>query len=155
MFKRVGKHLKRKQHEDELGLDGEMKEILGFNNTDSDESSSDDDSDDDPSKGDLLEDEEDEDMELDEADGDSDHNAREDEPEVDERALITVSEALNDPVFIVSLNPDIKECIVCPGKLLKSTVMVEKHKFSNACTLSLWSDSGAQLIGISPIYPGP
>lgn len=142
MFKRVEKRFKRKQHEDELGIDEEMKDILGLNNTDSDESSSDDD---DPLHGDLLEDE---DTEPDGADENLDSDARENEQGVDERALITVSEALNDPVFIVSLDPDIKECIICPGKLLKGSVMVEKHKSSNACTLSLWSDSGAQLIWI-------
>jgi len=146
MFKRVEKRLKRKQHEDELGIDEEIKDILGLNNTDSDESSSDDDSDDDPSHGDLLEDE---DTGLDGADENLDSADRENDPGADERALITVSEALNDPVFVVSLDPDIKECIICPGRLLKGPVMVEKHKSSNACTLSLWSDSGAQLVWIS------
>jgi len=145
MFKRVEKRFKRKQQEDELGIDEEMKDIFGLNNTDSDESSSDDD---DPSDGHLLEDE---DTELGGADENLDSDAGENKQRVDERTLITVSEALNDPIFIASLDPEIKECIICPGKLLKGSVMVEKHKSSNACTLSLWSDSGAQLTWISPV----
>jgi len=85
MFKRVEKQFKRKKHEDELGIDEEMKDILGLNNTDSDESSSDDD---DSLHGDLLEDE---DTEPDGADENLDSDTEENEQEVDERALITVS----------------------------------------------------------------
>lgn len=143
MFKRVEKRIKRKEHEDELGLDEDMKDVLGLNDTDSDESDSDIDSDDGSAEGNFLgiEDEEDEDIELENGEEGSDASASEGELEKeedgDERALITVSEALHNPVFIVSLDPDIKECIVCPGKLLKGTTMVDKHKSSNACTLSL------------------
>lgn len=137
MFKRVEKRIKRKKQEDELGLDEDMKDVLGLNDTDSDESESDvDDSEDD------NQDIEADDYNHDELEGDfdkeSDDDSNDDEDQT-ERSLITVQEALNDPIFIVSLDPDIKECIACPGKLLKSPVMVETHKSSNACTISLSS----------------
>jgi hypothetical protein len=134
MFKRVEKRLKRKEREDELGLDEDMKDVLGLNDTDSDESDSDS-----SAQGSFLaidnNGDEDEDLELGTA-SDDELERREDEADA-ERALVTVSEALNNPVFIVSLDPDISECIVCPGKLLKGTTMAEKHKTSNACALPL------------------
>ena len=40
MFKRVEKRIRKREKEEELGLDGDMKEMLGLNDTDSDESSS-------------------------------------------------------------------------------------------------------------------
>ncbi|KAJ3559845.1 hypothetical protein NP233_g11166 [Leucocoprinus birnbaumii] len=147
MFKRVEKRLKRKQREDELGIDEEMKEVLGLNDTDSEESDSDDNSDEASDDGDFPGGEDGEDIELEDDDENLGFDAGEElseaEEDQDERALITVLEALKDPVFIVSLDPDVKECIVCPGKLLKGTTMVEKHKTSNACTLSLPLDSSA------------
>lgn len=133
MFKRVEKRIKRKKHEDELGLDEDMKDVLGLNDTDSDESESDIDSED------ADQDIEADDNSHDEMEGGFDQESDDDGGDDDqtERSLITVEEALKDPIFIVSLDPDIKECIVCPGKLLKTPVMVETHKSSNACTLSL------------------
>jgi hypothetical protein len=41
MFKRVAKRVKRKEDEEALGLDEDMKEALGMHDTDSDESESD------------------------------------------------------------------------------------------------------------------
>lgn len=143
MFKRVEKRLKRKEREDELGLDEDMKEVLGFNDTDSDESESEVDSDEQSS---MIDEEEMPDIEFDddEAEG-GDFDEESDDGELQnyeagdqpERALITIAEALTNPIFIVSLDPDINECIVCPGKQLKSQKMIEAHKTSNACTLSL------------------
>jgi hypothetical protein len=47
MFKRVAKRVKRKEEEEALGLDEDMKEALGMHDTDSDESESDSSEDDD------------------------------------------------------------------------------------------------------------
>jgi hypothetical protein len=140
MLKRVEKHLKRKEREDELGLDEETKDILGLNDTDSDESDSENDSDEGSDERVILNESEDDDVEVDEAEEGYDAIASEEEPDGeyrDERGLVTISEGLHKPIFIVSLDPDIKECIVCPGKVLKGPTMVEKHKTSNACTLHL------------------
>jgi len=38
MFKRVDKKRKKREEEEELGLDQEMKEIIGLSDTDSEES---------------------------------------------------------------------------------------------------------------------
>ncbi|KAF8071868.1 hypothetical protein FPV67DRAFT_902873 [Lyophyllum atratum] len=50
----------------------------------------------------------------------------------EEQPVITVQEALRDALYIVSLEPVVKACIVCPGKLLKGAKMVELHRTSNA-----------------------
>lgn len=134
MFKRVEKRIRKKQKEEELGLDGEMKEMLGMNDTDSDESSSGSES------GSEVEEEEprlrpdddasdeEEDDEEDEGEGEEDEES---EPgsadEEDEEPPMSISEALKNPVYLVSLEPEIKACIVCPGKLLKNPVMIDVH----------------------------
>ncbi|EKM78076.1 hypothetical protein AGABI1DRAFT_114901, partial [Agaricus bisporus var. burnettii JB137-S8] len=137
MFKRLERRLKRKEREDELGLDEDMKEVLGLNDTDSDESESDVESD--SHGGDIPDAESDDDeadaeeeMDLDEEHYDSDSEGDQGSDERDERALITVAEALTNPIFLVSLDPTVNECIVCPGKQLKGQKMVETHKISNA-----------------------
>lgn len=143
MFKRAEKRIKRKEREDELGLDEDMKDVLGLNDTDSDESDSDVDSEDQSVDEDLEADEEYDDNNHDEMEGyldqesDNDDSGDDDDDDGTERSLITVEEALKNPIFIVSLDPDIKECIACPGKLLKGQMMVETHTTSNACMLSL------------------
>ena len=132
MFKRVDKRRRKKEEEEKLGLYEEVKEILGIHDTDSEESDSDSDSD----EGEEEEEEEgvaDEEMNS----GEEDEDNEEDEDEDNEDPSITVSQALKDPLYIVSVLPDIKACIVCPGKLLKSLRMVQLHRTSNACTLSL------------------
>ena len=123
MFKRVDKRRRKKEEEDKLGLDEEMKEILGIQDTDSEESESESDDDDD---------------EEEEPEGDVDGElvGEDEDEEEEEDPSITVSQALKDPVYIVSILPDIKACIICPGKLLKSVKMVQLHRTSNACTLS-------------------
>lgn len=132
MFKRVEKRRRKRQEEDDLGLDEEKKEILGIHDTDSDESDSD--SEDHQSTDGGEEDD------LDGFDGelsDQEESEPQSDDHVDEKPPITVQEALRDPLYIVSLQPVIKACIVCPGKLLKSTKMVDLHKKSNACMVSL------------------
>ncbi len=140
MFKRAEKRIKRKEREDELGLDEDMKDVLGLNDTASDESDSDVDSEDQSVDEDAEADEEYDDSNYDEMEGSFDQASDSDDSGDDdgtERSLITVEEALKNPIFIVSLDPDIKECIVCPGKLLKGQMMAETHTTSNACMLSL------------------
>jgi hypothetical protein len=126
MFKRVDKRRRKKEEEEKLGLDEEVKEILGIQDTDSEESESD--SDDGEEESVAEEEEEEEEMDSGEEDGDNEEDQDEDP--------ITVSQALKDPLYNVSVLPDVKACIVCPGKLLKSVKMVQLHRTSNACTLS-------------------
>ncbi|KDR78823.1 hypothetical protein GALMADRAFT_1272141 [Galerina marginata CBS 339.88] len=132
MFKRVEKRRRKKEEEQELGLDDDMKEVLGIHDTDSEESASESDSD--GSSGD-----EGEELEMGkghEIDGEEDaENTDElgDEAEdEDEDPNIRVSQALNDPIYVVSVLPEVKACIVCPGKLLKGVKMEQLHRISNA-----------------------
>lgn len=129
MFKRVDKRRRRKEEEERLGLDEEVKEILGIHDTDSEESESDSDD------GEEEEDEEEEESVADDEEMNSGEEDKEDDEEED--PSITVGQALKDPLYIVSVLPDVKACIVCPGKLLKSLRMVQLHRTSNACTISL------------------
>ncbi|KAJ3505340.1 hypothetical protein NLJ89_g7473 [Agrocybe chaxingu] len=136
MFKRVEKRRRKKQEEEELGLDEDMKEILGMHDTDSEESASESDSG--GSSGE--EDEEDDEMHPD-VDAEEALSGEEDEEDEDEDAEedpeVSVGQALKDPVYVVSVMPEVRACIVCPGKLLKGIKMVDLHRISNACTLSL------------------
>lgn len=136
MFKRVEKRRLKKEEEEELGLDEDMKEILGMHDTDSEESASDsDDSGDDDD--DKEEGQGDENEEQSGAEGESGAEDEEDDGEDEEDPNVTVTQALKDPVYVVSVLPEVKACIVCPGKLLKGAKMVQLHRISNACTLSL------------------
>lgn len=124
MFKRADKRRRKKEDEEKLFLDQEMKEILGIQDTDSEESDSDSD------EGEEEERATNEEMNSGEEEEDEENDEEED-------PSITVSQALKDPLYIISILPDVKACIVCPGKLLKSVKMVQLHRTSNACTLSL------------------
>ncbi len=138
MFKRVEKRRLKKEEEEELGIDEDMKEILGIHDTDSEESASDSDSD---SEGE--EDNEEDDILADENEsGEEGQSASEDEDEDEdnedaEDPNVTVRQALLDSVYVVSVLPEVKACVVCPGKLLKGVKMVQLHRVSNACTLLL------------------
>jgi len=119
MFKRLEKH--RQKKEDKLGLDERWQEILGFHDTDSEESASEDDSDDDEGTSDSG--------------GGTDYTEEYDEGE---EQLVTVSQALTDPLYVASsLRPEVKACIICPGKVLNGLKMEELHLVSNACMLLL------------------
>ncbi|KAJ6512950.1 hypothetical protein C8R45DRAFT_330500 [Mycena sanguinolenta] len=128
MFKRVDKRRRKQEEEEELGLDEDTREVLGLNDTDSDESDSD--SDDSDSDGEGAEEgadpEGDEEAEEDEADEDSSDEDEGEEPP------ISVEEALRDPVYVVSIEPDVKACIACPGKLLKNAEILKLHRASKA-----------------------
>ena len=142
MFKRVEKRIRKKEKEEELGLDGDMKEMLGMHDTDSDESESSSDEDQDVAENDegseVGEDEEEGD-EGGEEDASEDEDEDEDEgasvSEEDE-APLTLSEALKDPLYLIEEEPEVKGCIVCPGKLLKNPVMIDVHLQSGVSLLS-------------------
>lgn len=129
MFKRVEKRRRKKVEEEELGLDEDMKEILGIHDTDSDESDSDSDQ---SYAGDV------ENVQEDLSDRGGFAEDLESDHDEDEEHIITVQEALRDPIYLVSLQPEVKACIVCPGKLLKGVKMVELHRTSKACTLPVF-----------------
>ncbi|KAJ7067115.1 hypothetical protein C8F01DRAFT_1120332 [Mycena amicta] len=114
MFKRVDKRRKRQEEEEELGIDGEMKEVLGLNDTDSDESDTDSE----------HSDSEEEDADNQDADASSDED--------EELPPITLEDALKDPIFVISTEPDVKGCVLCLGKLLKSPDFVSIHVASKA-----------------------
>ncbi|KAG1744012.1 uncharacterized protein EDB91DRAFT_1124188 [Suillus paluster] len=129
MFKRVEKKRKKLEEEEELGIDEDMKEFMGFNDTDSDESASDSDSSSDGhSDAEQLGEEdleEAEDENIDEMEG---ANASD-----DEEPPISLSEALRDPIYVVSLDPlDVRACILCKGKVIKGAQMSTVHKASTA-----------------------
>lgn len=130
MFKRVEKRRRKKEEEEELGLDDEMKEVLGMQDTDSDESNSD--SDDSESEVDA------EGEVRSELEGEDGEKSEQHDDESDtENPEISVLDALDDPVYLVSLDPDVKACIVCPGKLLKNAKMIEIHIISGVSTFDL------------------
>ncbi|PPQ95738.1 hypothetical protein CVT26_015864 [Gymnopilus dilepis] len=130
MFKRVEKRRRKKQEEEELGLDEDMKEVLGIQETDSEESASDTDSDSEGEDGFALGEE---DEELEGADLGAEEEAgseeEDDEQGEDEDPNISVGQALDEPIYVVSVLPDIRSCIVCPGKLLKSAKMAHERRF--------------------------
>jgi hypothetical protein len=137
MFKRVAKRIKKREEEDRLGLDEEMKEVLGYHDTDSEESES-------ASESDGESGEEASTSEG--GEDDEDHflarglkkTREEDEQEQDEEAAgedeeyahISLPEALLNPIYTVSLSSDVSSCVACPGKLLKNSKMVEVHRAS-------------------------
>ncbi|PCH42501.1 hypothetical protein WOLCODRAFT_152538 [Wolfiporia cocos MD-104 SS10] len=133
MFKRVLKRRRRQEEDEELGLDGETKEMLGWR--DIDDSSSDSDSDSDsasdnsggePDERDVFdEDMDDEEDEIEQSDDDEEGSDAEEPP-------VSLAEALKDPLYTVSQEPDVQACIVCPGKIFKHETSVEVHRSSNA-----------------------
>ena len=58
--------------------------------------------------------------------------------EDEDEAPMSVSEALKNPLWHVSLEPEVKACAACPGKLLKNPVMIEVHMKSgvSCCFIS-------------------
>ncbi|KAJ7158496.1 hypothetical protein C8R46DRAFT_393131 [Mycena filopes] len=127
MFKRVEKRRRKQEEEEELGLDEDAKDVLGLNDTDSDESESDSENSESDAEGGAGVNEEAEGEEgEDEDEGSSEEEEEDDEPP------ISVAEALRDPVYVVSIQPDVKACIVCPGKLLKKPEILTLHRASKA-----------------------
>lgn len=147
MFKRVQKRRQKKEEEEELGLDEDMKEVLGIQDTDSEESDSD--SDDESSLGNHSEEEldhsEDEEAGQEELGSDAENGA-DSEDDSSQEPPMSVKEAIHDPIYLVSLEPDVSKCVVCPGKLLKGSKMIQLHRTSNACTLSSSSRAEVRLM---------
>jgi len=148
MFKRVEKRRKKREEEEELGLDEDMKDVLGIQDTDSDESDSESDSDEASNDGSDQRDsarsdngERGEDVVTEkgqkrkrdsEDDEDEESNSEEDAGGDPKQPIITVQEALKDPLYTTSLWSGAKGCIVCPGKVLKNIQTVNLHMASNA-----------------------
>jgi len=139
MFKRVARRQERQERDEEMGLDAETKEVLGLHDTDSDESSSSSGSEDDSDAGEDSADEKEGDEDEDEgaseqdeeSEGDADSDNASEVMDAGEPPL-SVSEALKDPLYLISLEPEVRACIACPGKLLKNSTMCEVHRSSNA-----------------------
>ncbi|KAI0687662.1 hypothetical protein BC835DRAFT_1419750 [Cytidiella melzeri] len=137
MFKRVQKRQRRQKREEELGIDGDLKEVLGLQDTDSDESDSSSEeegtSDGEP-QGDIEAggDEDGQDVVSGLSEGDAGLSEDVESDDEDEVPAMSVTEAVKDPVYIVSLQPRTEACILCPGKLLKNQTMSEVHKASKA-----------------------
>lgn len=72
--------------------------------------------------------------ELEEDDGEEEgQDEEEGESDEDEEPTMSISAALQNPLHVVSLDPEIRTCVVCPGKLLKNAKMIEVHMASNVC----------------------
>lgn len=150
MFKRVSKRIKRQEEEEALGLDSEMKEVLGMHDTDSDESESDSEgseSDPESSASSVDGSDEEQDGNDTEATKDSDAEPRtsrkrklalasddEDEEDISEDDLepsISLEQALQDPIYLADIDLDSHACTICPGKALKNQTMIEVHRKSS------------------------
>lgn len=124
MFKRVERKRKRREEEEELGLDQDTKEIMGLNDTDSDESDSG--SEHEIAQSDNL------DPDIGE-DGDQEEDTASEDEGVDEDPPISVAEALKDPLYLISLDPTVHGCVLCKGKLIKNAGMATAHKNASVC----------------------
>lgn len=151
MFKRVEKRRRRQEEEQELGLDEEMKQVLGIQDTDSEESDSDSSDDGGSSDGEGMDFEGfgggDEDGE--EESGDERGSGDEQEYDLDDSITVdaknypssalalTVKQVLTDSIIPAPEDPMLNFCVLCPQKTLRNASMVQVHRFSNACALLL------------------
>ncbi|KAH0833068.1 hypothetical protein J3R83DRAFT_12059 [Lanmaoa asiatica] len=122
MFKRVERKRKRREEGEELCLDQDTREIMGLNDTDSDESDSGSEHESAQSDDSVADIGEDKDQEEDAAS--EDEGINEDVP-------ISVTEALKDPIYLISLDPPVHGCVLCKGKLIKNAGMATAHKNAN------------------------
>ncbi|CAE6409318.1 unnamed protein product [Rhizoctonia solani] len=152
MYKRINKRIRKKEKEEELGLDEETKEILGMQETDSDESDSSDEE-----QSDEGSEESDTDGEASLAGGrsrrghkqlsdggssevGSSSGAEAEDSEVGDEEMaededeppMTISKALEDPLYPIQKGSDVQGCILCPGKELKHTKMALVHVESSS-----------------------
>ena len=150
MFKRVEKRRKRQEEEEDLGLDAELKQVLGIQDTDSEESDSDSSDDGGSSDGEGMDfeglggsdDEEGgsggEEDSGDEGEHDSDGSLQIDAKNYPASALgLTVKQVLVDSIIPAPEDPILNFCILCPQKTLRNASMVQVHRSSNACALLL------------------
>jgi hypothetical protein len=143
MFKRVERRLKRREEEEKLGIDDETRDILGLNDTDSEES--DPDSDLLSLSENELESSEDEGGEVwggigdDEMDDDEEDEDEEEEEEKGPRhiafPIFTTQQALDDPVYAHPTQDNAHLCSICPGKTLISAQSISQHLGSKVCIL--------------------
>ncbi|PFH53043.1 hypothetical protein AMATHDRAFT_45681 [Amanita thiersii Skay4041] len=145
MFKRVEKRIKRKEEERELGIDDEVRDVLGLNDTDSEESVSESED-----EGDMNVDGEDVSEEGEEEGSDDewggiggamDVDESEEEEEPTYATVMTISQVLKNPIYVDPSNSATHLCGVCPGKLLKTSLMIEEHTKSNAQKLATLASS--------------
>ncbi|CUA68534.1 hypothetical protein RSOLAG22IIIB_03572 [Rhizoctonia solani] len=154
MYKRINKRIKKKEEEEALGLDGETKEMLGMPETDSDESDS---SDEDPSDGGSEESDgegkaksgttgrrrnpkvifEGADSDIASLSGVEMEGSEEDEEEAgddegEDQPPMSISEALNNPLYSIGKGSETQGCILCPGKELKHAKMASIHVESSS-----------------------
>lgn len=121
MYKRAQKRERRKQRDEELGLSGDVIEILSMQDTDSEESSSSSNSEGSTTRAGIKR----------KRDDDSDAKISEgEESEASnefEGSHISVKSALENPLYELSAPKDVIGCILCPGKLLKNLQMQRDH----------------------------
>ena len=132
MFKRVDKRRRQKEREEELGLDEDLKEVFGIQETDTDESDSDSDSQE--VGGHLEQGQEGEDNADTDEEGDFEGQS---DNEQEKPPQLLVTDALEDPIYLISLEPDVKGCITCPGKVLKHPKMINVHMSSGVRPVAL------------------
>jgi hypothetical protein len=156
MFKRVERKLARKKNEEELGITQEIKEATGLNDVDSDDSSSDESEASSSSSSPRIPPKRKRSLDDDELGDSSDVNPGEqdsaalDDTEDDEHepgVEMTVEEALHNPLYIVSIQPDIRGCIVCPRKLLKNDTMVSVHTRSQVRRVPIHANIPRAIMG--------
>lgn len=135
MFKRVNKRLQKQQKDEELGLDADTKAALGLqDDSDSDDFlSSDSDTDDSDPEDPNEEEGGEEHLAAGESDEEDEVEDEVDESDADEPP-VSLTEALKDPLYTISFEPEIKACVSCPGRLLKNPTMEEVHRSSNVCS---------------------
>jgi len=153
MFKRIEKKLTRKKEEEELGITEEIKEAIGFNDLDSSsdesEASSSGSSPKISSKRKRLFDDDELDASSD-AGSEGQESGVSDDSDDDEPAVqMTIEEALHNPLYIVSIQPDIRGCIVCPRKLLKNEIMTSVHMRSQVRWVPIYVNFSRVVMEIS------
>ncbi|KAL5504257.1 hypothetical protein ACEPAH_8331 [Sanghuangporus vaninii] len=159
MFKRVTKKQKKREQEEELGLDDDTRQMFGLQDTDSDESSSqsDSESDDEPDRSEA---EADIRTEWLAAEGSSSEDENDSDEEgldlesMDDEPPVSLAEAVKHPIYHISSEKlkDERACITCPKKLLKNEKMVELHlssaahvrRFNKFCELAKRSNNRSE-----------
>ena len=145
MFKRVEKKLAKRKEGQGLCASRNFEEVPGFDSIDSDDSISD--------AGSEAESDSDssspqtrskrkrsfsEELDDNERRGSGDAGSG-DEPGI--QVQMTVEEALHNPLYIVSMQPDVRGCIACSHKILKNDTMVSVHMSSRVSRASTPIDS--------------
>lgn len=136
MFKRIEKRLKRREEERKLGIDDDTRDVLGLNDTDSEESESESDSDlsDDAFEGESEGDEAWGGIGGGETDAESDASEEEDaSPRYIAFPVFTAQQALDDPIYPHPTQDNAHLCSICPGRTLINAQTISQHLASKAC----------------------